>query len=413
MISVNSTVGYKYDGEGRRDKKLIGENTRFIYGIGGALIAEFNGSTGTLQKEYVSGGGMMAVVDPSAGTRYTTTDHLGSPRVVTNGSGAAVSRHDYMPFGIEIGSTIGGRTTAMGYGASDGVRNQFTGQQRDTETGLDFFQARYYSNSHGRFLSADPLQASADPRRPQTWNRYSYVLNNPLKLVDPSGMSEQHPSPEDSSTDLHGGAAGGAGGGALSAALGQDGDPITGMNKEVVDTAITESIETVTDPQDTKPTDLKDRVEKIAATCSAYLGGILDAFGPGVYSHNFGVIFDRVSTIEITDEPFRERKLPVPGISGLAVDDKGRKIYVSHDYHAAKNNQEFRWNAIANVVVFELLHHAKKSGTFSDDAIDRAVIKVMGPNDQKAAQKQMNEPNYFRSTIAHRELNKNCFNKAK
>ena len=239
MISVNSTVGYKYDGEGRRDKKLIGENTRFIYGIGGALIAEFNGSTGTLQKEYVSGGGMMAVVDPSAGTRYTTTDHLGSPRVVTNASGAVISRHDYMPFGIEIGTAISGRTTAMGYGASDGVRDKFTGQQRDTETGLDFFQARYYSNSHGRFLSADPLQASADAHRPQTWNRYSYVLNNPLKLVDPSGMSEQHPSPEDSSADLHGS----GGGGALTGGAYKQEEERESTEEAAVETGISESID--------------------------------------------------------------------------------------------------------------------------------------------------------------------------
>jgi hypothetical protein len=61
MISVNSSVGYEYNAEGRRVRKLVGGNTRFIYGIGGALFAEFDGSTGNPQKEYVSGGGMMAV----------------------------------------------------------------------------------------------------------------------------------------------------------------------------------------------------------------------------------------------------------------------------------------------------------------------------------------------------------------
>ena len=81
-------------------RKLVGENTRFIYGIGGALIGEFSGSTGNLLKEYVSGGGMMAVVDPSLGTRYTTSDQLGSPRVVTNSSGGVVGRHDYMAWNL-------------------------------------------------------------------------------------------------------------------------------------------------------------------------------------------------------------------------------------------------------------------------------------------------------------------------
>jgi len=73
MLTVNSTTGYRYDGEGRRVRKLIGENTRFVYGITGTLIQEFDGSTGNLKKEYVSGGGMTAVIDLSSGTRYTTS----------------------------------------------------------------------------------------------------------------------------------------------------------------------------------------------------------------------------------------------------------------------------------------------------------------------------------------------------
>jgi len=72
---------------------------------------------------------------------------------------------------------------------SDSVRQKFTGYENDAETGLNFAQARYQSPAQGRFTSADPLMASANPRRPQTWNRYSYVLNNPLRHVDPSGMA--------------------------------------------------------------------------------------------------------------------------------------------------------------------------------------------------------------------------------
>lgn len=188
MISVNSTTGYSYDGEGRRVRKLIGENTRFIYGIRGELIAEFNGASGSLSKEYVTGGGTMAVIDPSAGTRYTTTDHLGSPRVVTNSSGTMVSRHDYLPFGEELGAGTSGRTTVLGYGNTDGVRDKFTGYERDGETGLDFAQARYYSSVQGRFTSSDPLMASGMTVNPKTWNRYAYALNNPLRYTDPTGL---------------------------------------------------------------------------------------------------------------------------------------------------------------------------------------------------------------------------------
>jgi RHS repeat-associated protein len=63
-----------------------------------------------------------------------------------------------------------------------------TSYERDNESGLDYAQARYYSNQYGRFTSVDPLMASAKASNPKTWNRYSYTLNNPLKYIDPDGM---------------------------------------------------------------------------------------------------------------------------------------------------------------------------------------------------------------------------------
>ena len=66
---------------------------------------------------------------------------------------------------------------------------QFTSKERDTETGLDYFGARYYSGAQGRFTSPDPENASASLFNPQAWNAYSYALNNPNKYVDPDGES--------------------------------------------------------------------------------------------------------------------------------------------------------------------------------------------------------------------------------
>lgn len=188
ISKVDNVVAYAYNGEGQRVRKFVGENTRFVYGLAGELIAEYSGANGLLLKEYVYGGGMVATIDATNGTQYTTADTLGSPRVVTNSSGSVVSRHDYMPFGVELGVGVGGRSTGMGYGVVDGNRQKFTGYERDSETGLDFAQARYYSSTQGRFTSADPLMASASPLRPQSWNRYAYSYNNPLKYTDPSGM---------------------------------------------------------------------------------------------------------------------------------------------------------------------------------------------------------------------------------
>jgi RHS repeat-associated protein len=64
----------------------------------------------------------------------------------------------------------------------------FTGKERDAETGLDYFGARYYSGAQGRFISVDPLIVSnINATMPQSWNRYSYVGNNPFRNVDPTG----------------------------------------------------------------------------------------------------------------------------------------------------------------------------------------------------------------------------------
>jgi RHS repeat-associated protein len=103
------------------------------------------------------------------------------------GSLAGTKRHDYLPFGEELGAGVGGRTPQQGYSAIDGVRQQFTGYEADAETGLNFAQARYQSPLQGRFTSVDPTLKSIDSENPQTLNRYTYALNNPLAYVDPDG----------------------------------------------------------------------------------------------------------------------------------------------------------------------------------------------------------------------------------
>jgi RHS repeat-associated protein len=77
-----------------------------------------------------------------------------------------------------------------GDSATETIRQKFTRKERDNETGLDFFEARYYASMQGRFTSADPLLSSGAAESPQSWNRYSYVLNNPLRFIDPDGLYE-------------------------------------------------------------------------------------------------------------------------------------------------------------------------------------------------------------------------------
>ncbi len=75
----------------------------------------------------------------------------------------------------------------MRLSAASNLMPQFTGKERDAETGLDYFGARYYSGAQGRFTAVDPSMESAVLQNPQSWNRYAYTINNPLRYIDPTG----------------------------------------------------------------------------------------------------------------------------------------------------------------------------------------------------------------------------------
>ena len=154
---------YVYDGLGQRVRKIVnGETSTFVYDVFGNLEAEYGSS------------------DPSpcgTDTCYVSVDHLGSARLITDSAGSSnVRRYDYLPFGTEIPAGYSGRTTGMGYlSIPDNFGPKYTGQKRDVETSIDFFNARYFSGAQGRFQSVDPGNAGASPGDPQTWNMYAYV----------------------------------------------------------------------------------------------------------------------------------------------------------------------------------------------------------------------------------------------
>ena len=172
----NAPVGtYYYDGNGNRVKKSTStETTVFVYDAVGKMVAEY--STKLSQNPTIS---------------YLTADHLGTPRVITDKNGNIISRRDFMPFGEDLYAGVGSRTgdTGQKYSSSlDEIRQKFTGYQKDKETNLDFAEARYYNNQFGRFTAVDPLLASGKVANPQTYNRYVYALNNPLRFVDRDGQ---------------------------------------------------------------------------------------------------------------------------------------------------------------------------------------------------------------------------------
>ena len=166
---------YVYDGEGNRVLKQVtnGATTTYVYDAFGRRASE-----------YTVGG-----PSETAGTFYRTTDHLGSTRLVTDSSGAVVSRRDFFPFGEQIlAQSSSGRQGLSEYNAEIEFPQLFTAKERDDESGLDYFLARYYSGSLGRFTSVDPGNAGSELTNPQLWNGYAYTGNNPLGYVDPDGL---------------------------------------------------------------------------------------------------------------------------------------------------------------------------------------------------------------------------------
>ncbi len=167
---------YVYDGDGKRVEKAGASGaTVFVYDAMGRMAAEYS----------------TAANGSPCSTCYLSADHLGTTRLVVDGSGNVVGRHDYLPFGEEIAANTAGRNGQWGAG-NDVVNQKFTGKERDQESQLDYFGARYYGSALGRFASADwsatPAPVPyADFSNPQSLNQYAYVLNNPLGKADSDG----------------------------------------------------------------------------------------------------------------------------------------------------------------------------------------------------------------------------------
>ncbi|MEJ2610735.1 MAG: FG-GAP-like repeat-containing protein [Candidatus Thiodiazotropha sp.] len=115
-------------------------------------------------------------------TRYLHTDALGSVDTITDGFGVVVDRMSYDPFGMR---RAGNWHSDLPIEASALTNRGFTGHEHVDEVGIIHMNGRIYDPELGRFLSADPHIQS--PNNSQSHNRYSYVLNNPLKYTDPSG----------------------------------------------------------------------------------------------------------------------------------------------------------------------------------------------------------------------------------
>jgi RHS repeat-associated protein len=180
-LSAERASGYsRYDGEGNPVMKVAGKTgvpacrrgVRRDRGVSKTPPRPAGDGLGS-PSSGLFGGSEKLVEYRSNSTRFFHNDHLGTTKAVTDHTGLVLERWDHYPFGEEW---VSGLT---------GDRYRYTGHLRDQETGNDYAGARYYTNARGRWLSVDPLLG--DMSNPQRLNRYSYVGNDPVNIVDPDG----------------------------------------------------------------------------------------------------------------------------------------------------------------------------------------------------------------------------------
>jgi RHS repeat-associated protein len=159
--SINSTT-FVYDYSGQRVKK---NSTVYI-----GNLYECTGGTCT---KYIFAGSNRVAMKTGSSVYYYHTDHLGSSSVITDASGNKAEELYYYPYG------------KTRYNSGINLKHKFTGQEEDGEVDLYYYGARYYDPAIGRFISPDSIVQ--EYTNPQTLNRYSYVINNPLIYKDPTG----------------------------------------------------------------------------------------------------------------------------------------------------------------------------------------------------------------------------------
>jgi RHS repeat-associated protein len=168
-VSDNGIVTtFVYDGDGNRVKKVVDDGQTAVTTI---YVNRFYEVTGNEITSYYYLGGKLVAKRTGTELSYIHQEHLTGTALVTSDNGTSLGAMKYYPYG----------ETRSGSVPTD---KKFTGQRLDA-TGLYYYNARYYDPNIGRFISPDTFVQ--EYTNPQTWNRYSYVLNNPLRYKDPLG----------------------------------------------------------------------------------------------------------------------------------------------------------------------------------------------------------------------------------
>ncbi|WP_295440795.1 DUF6531 domain-containing protein [uncultured Thiodictyon sp.] len=188
---------YRYDGLGRRLERIRGGTaTRYLLDTAGSLsqvMAETDGA-GQPRAWYVSGLGLVSRIGADGSVRYYLPDARGSTAALTDGTGQVTDTYAYDPFGAQSRAT-GSTPNPFRYIGRYGLM--------DDGGGLLYVRARYYEPATGRFLSQDPKPGADDDG--QSLHRYVYAMNNPVRLIDVSGLSAREGIPSSSSWSSSGG----------------------------------------------------------------------------------------------------------------------------------------------------------------------------------------------------------------
>lgn len=161
-----------YDASGNRVATKVNNIWQYmVYNASGRLVAEY---------------GQLA--DGVGGVKYVQQDWQGSVRTTTNNNGFVTARTDHQAFGGEVGYGTGQRSIDQGYNRDATTRQSYGLTERDDATGQDHTWFRKNESAAGRWTSPDPYNGSISLADPQSFNRYSYVQNDPTNFVDPSGL---------------------------------------------------------------------------------------------------------------------------------------------------------------------------------------------------------------------------------
>ncbi len=178
-VTGSSSASYVYDAVGRRVRQTVGSsNYDYIFDLSARAITQLNPNW-NWSELYV--GGVHVATYAGGSTYFDHSDWLSTVRVHSNVSGGSAGTCTSLPFG----------DAQTCVGTNPGLLH-FTGQPLDSESNLHHFLFRQSSTTQGRWLSADPAGlAAVNPADPQSLNRYAYVWNSPLSLVDPLGLCSQ------------------------------------------------------------------------------------------------------------------------------------------------------------------------------------------------------------------------------